>query len=331
VARKRTRRRRQSILWSVAVVASLLVLIFARDISQAAHSDPRALRSENQSFAALSTAIVDEENAVDSSLTALLVRGSQLNRAELASRLTTISDTLRSIPPQAAEIRNPVLRNDLNGKFATWCQLRARAYSSLIAGVAQSLRLPWSSGPSLPERQAVVILRTTTAQWNALTNTLATQPGHVRLASFSDFTGILAIGTLTAQMDAAPRLQLARSIAIAAVSVSPAPFPSSQGTLEIVGTSPLVIGVSVLNGSYAQQPATITATFTASDGRSTVHRASTVLGPRRAFAFGSLAFSLRSGERGTLRIAVTGAPPTPGYQTVRVYQVHVAPTFTPPA
>ena len=331
MARKRSRRRRQSILWTSAVVASLLVLIFARDVSRTAHGDVRAVRSENQSFAVLSNAIITEENTVDSTLTALLVRGAQFNRAQLSAQMTTLNDTLRVLPAQASQLRNPTLRNDVNGKLATWCQARASAYSSLLSDVAATLSLPWPTRPAESERQAVTVLRTTTGQWHALTTVLAHQPGHVVLTPFSDFTGVLDIGALTQQMLQTPSLKVARSLAIAAVSVSPAPFPAPPGDLELVGTSPLVLGVSVLNGSFANQPASVTATLVSSTGVTTTRRMSATLGPRRAYAFSDLTFALVSGERATLRIVVTGAPATPGQSTVRTYRVHVASTFVPPA
>lgn len=330
MARKRTRRRRQSILWSSAVIASLLVLIFARDISRTAHGDVRAVRSENQSFAVLSNNIISQENSIDSSITALLVRGAHFNRAQLSAQLTTLNDTLRVLPAQASQLRNPVLVSGINGKLATWCQVRARAYSSLLSDVARSLTLPWPTGPALSERQTSIALRTTTAQWNALTRSLVKQPGHVVLTSFSDFSGLLDVGALTREMAITPSLQLARSLSIAAVSVSPAPFPATKGDLEIVGGSPLVVGVSVLNGSYALQPATVTATLVSSTGLTTTRREEATLGPRGAFAFSDLTFTPLSGERATLRIVVTGAPATPGHSTVRTYSVHVAPAFVVP-
>jgi len=307
------------------------VLIFARDVSRSAHSDPRAVRSENLSFGALSAVIIGEENTIDSSLTALLVRGAQFNRAQLSAQMTTLYDTVRVLPAQASQLRNPVLHADVNDKLATFCQARARAYGAVLRNVATTLSLPWPTGPTMSQRQATIVLRTTTGQWNALTSVLAHEPGHVTLTPFSDFTGLLDVQALSEQMVRTPSLQLARSLAIAAVSVSPAPFPSPPGTLEIVGTSPLVIGVSVLNGSFADQPATVTATLVSSTGLTTTRRASATLGPRRAFAFSNLTFTPLSGERATLRIVVTGAPPTPHHTTVRTYRVNVAPGFTIPA
>jgi hypothetical protein len=75
----------------------------------------------------------------------------------------------------------------------------------------------------------------------------------------------------------------------------------------------------------------VTATLVSSTGVTTLRQMSATLGPRRAYAFSNLTFTLLSGERATLHIVVTGAPASPGQSTVRTYRIHVASSFVPPA
>jgi len=87
VARTRAQRRRHTLLLTVALVATLLVLVFARDIGRSAHGAINPRRSENRSFAALANSLLGQENAFDARLTYLLTNGESVSRSVFAARL----------------------------------------------------------------------------------------------------------------------------------------------------------------------------------------------------------------------------------------------------
>ena len=328
MSRKRGRQRRRSLLLIGGALTSVLILIFASDVSRAAHNVPSARASQNASFAVLGDTLISEENSIDSSLTSILVRGASLNRAQLYTKLLTLRDETLTIPAEAAQLRFPVIAGELNEKLANGCQERVRAYDAILADVARGLSLPWPSPATLTIAQADADLASTTQSWSSLTGALASQPGHVTLDAFSNFSGILNATSIVQQLSAAPHLKVARSVTIAAVSVTPSPFPGPRGQLDEPSTSTVALGVSVLNGAFVTQPVTVTATLTASNGRSASRTRRLVLGPRGAVAVTPLSFAVYGGEHATLAVSVSGAPATPGGMTQRTYQVVVAPTVT---
>jgi hypothetical protein len=308
------------------VIATVLVLIFASDVSRAAHDEPTALRSQDASFVTLANTLISQENAIDSALTSILVRGSSLNRSQLYAQLLTLRDQMAVIPAEAAEVRYPVLAHGINEILATWCQARVRAYGAILANVAQGLSLPWSGATTLSVAQADTVLKTTATNWSSLIAQQGSTLGAIPLSPFSDFSGILDVNSIVQQLAATAQLKVSRSLALAALSITPAPFPSNPGQLLEPTTATLSLGVSVLNGAFVTQGATITATLTASNGHSVTRTQGIVLGPRDAVAVTPLRFAVWGGEHATLVVRVTGAPATPGYQTVRSYLVTVAPT-----
>jgi len=328
MSRKRGRQRRRSVLLLGGAIVSVLILIFASDVSKAAHSVPSARASQNASFAVLGNALIAEENSIDSTLTSILVRGSSLNRAQLYTKLLTLRDETLTIPAEAIQLRFPVITGELNEKLATWCQERVRAYDAILADVANGLSLPWPSPATLTIAQADADLASTTQSWSALTGALASQPGHASLDAFSNFSGILDTTAIVQQLSAAPHLKVARSVSIAAVAVTPSPFPAPQGQLDEPSTSTIALGVSVLNGAFVTQPVTVSATLTAPSGRVATRTYHLVLGPRGAVAVTPVSFAVVGGEHATLTVNVTGAPATPGGVTQRTYHVVISPTVT---
>jgi hypothetical protein len=328
MSRKRGRQRRRSLLLIGAAVVSVLVLLFASDVSKAAHSVPTAQASQNASFASLGNALIGEENSIDSTLTSILVRGASLDRAQLYTKLLTLRDETLTIPAEAAQLRFPVITGEINEKLASSCQELVRAYDAILADVANGLSLPWPSPATLTIAQADADLATTTQAWSSLTGAPATQPGHVTLDAFSNFSGILNATAIVQQLSAAPHLKVARSVSIAAVAVTPSPFPAPHGQLDEPSTSTIALGVSVLNGAFALQPVTVSATLTAASGRSASRTYHLVLGPRGARAVTPISFAVVGGEHATLTVNVTGAPATPGGATQRTYQVIISPTVT---
>ncbi len=323
MSRKRSRRRR-SLAWILLCTVTLLVLVFAHDVARSAHDVPAAQASSNQSFALLGNGLIDEENQVDSTLTSLLGHHSGVSRSQLFTQLSGLRTTLLAIPTQAQQLRHWSITSDLNTQLATWAVDRARAYNAVMAAVATSLQLPWPSGGVLTLSQADRILSTTTQRWDQRTSSLTSLPGHVVLNSFTNFSGLLNVGAITAQLDQSPQLQLRRSISMIAVAVTPAPFPAPPGHIELVSTSTISLGVSVLNGSFSSQPVTLEAVLTPTVGPPITLIRHGVLGPTQALAFTGLNFAVRPSEHASLQLHLLGAPATPGKSVDRSYQVVIA-------
>ncbi len=306
-------------------IATLLVLVFARDVTRAAHDVPAAQASSNQSFAALANALVGEENQIDASLTTVLGHHDGLTRAQLFTSLTMLRNTIASIPAQAQQLRSPMIVDGLNTKLATWAVDRAQAYEAVIKQVATALSLPWPRGRLLSLASADRILASTTREWNQRNGALLSLPGSSSLNPFTNFSGLLGVADISRQLALSPRLTLHRSISIAAVAIAPAPFPAPPGQLEFVATNSISLGVSVLNGSFSSQPVTLDAVLTSTTGHVITMQRQGVLGPNDAFAFAGLNFAVRPGEHATLRLRVLGAPATRGKSVDRTYQVVIAP------
>ena len=85
----------------MAVVVTLIVAVFARDVNHAAHDATGPRRSEDLSFAALSNALVSQENEFDTHLDSLLNQAGTLPRVVFAARTMLPSLPLRptALPP----------------------------------------------------------------------------------------------------------------------------------------------------------------------------------------------------------------------------------------
>lgn len=303
-------------------MVTLLVLIFARDISRASHNATGPRRSEDLSFAALADTLVAQENDVDSGLTQLLTSGSTLDRAVMAADLASFAHQLTQWQQEADLASRPALHPDVNDVLADTTATRVGAYQALLATVARALTLPWPAEASLPTTAALEgDLRASAHQWNQSVTLFATAPGHPSLTTLTSFTAQLGLVSALTTLSNAPSLTLRRGVGIAAVSISPAPLPAPAGTVLLVPTSSLRVAVSVVNGAYANQPVTITVTVTSSTGTSQTATTVAALGPLGAYAYTPAAFSLTPGEHATLRVALTGAPAAPNRTLVRTYAV----------
>lgn len=319
--RMRTRRRRR-LTMLVLAIAALVVLIFSRDVSRAAHADHSIQAGENLSFAQMADVIVAHENLIGTTLNQLVATAPTMGRAPLLAALQTLDAQAANLVPEAAPLRSPALQNNVAVTFVRDTDARSRAYRELIGTIATELSLPWTTTRSTTETPSA-ILTATGQSWATAATLMAQAPGHPSLSSF--LTPPPSLFTAIPSLTSAPHLALNPAIGLAAVSVTPAPFPSPAGTIELIPVPSFAIGVSVRNYTVSLQPVTVTATLTLPSGAVETRSEHATIGPSTAYAFASMSFAVSSGQHDTLTVAVSGAPAAPGANIDETYHVVVAP------
>ncbi len=312
----------------MALALTLLVLLFARDINRAAHGAIGPRRSENRSFGQMVSGLVTQENLFDTRLSYLLNHGGTLERAVFAARLDQLALQLRGWTDQATLLRRPMLAHHVNDAVATLTEQRVDDYQNLLSSLAARLQLPW--GPSPTGNQVVAdparSLLATVQQWDHARWSLVHEPGRVLLPALSASAATYVAGMGFTPLASAASLTPTRGVAISAVEVTPTPLPAPPGTLLMPPVTSMQIGVTVSNAAYIVQPVTLIVVLRASNGIVRREVARIVLGPFASYAFVPGGFSTVAGERATLSISVSGAPPAPGQRTSRSYQVRLSPS-----
>jgi hypothetical protein len=329
VARTRARRRRRSTLLTVAVVITLLVLIFARDVTRSAHGARGPRRSENRSFARLANGLIERENQFDAHLAYLLTHGQGLTRPVFGARLAQLAQQLPLWVTDAELVRRPVLAHHVNRVLYQLTEQRVDDFGAIIDAVALSLHLPLATLASTPlsAASAQASLVASDATWSVKRWSLAREPGRVKLPATTSAVAALNLSAALSVLDSSPTLALTRGIGIAAVEVTPSPLPSPAGQLLLPPVTSVQVGVSVRNGAYDTQPVTLTVTFTPrGHGASQRQVLTSTLGPLQSYAFLLKPLSTTAAERGTLAVAVGGAPAAPRMARSRVYQVRLSPS-----
>ncbi len=332
MARSRAQRRRVSLGVLVVLVATFLVLVFARDVSRAAHGATTARRSENLSFAALANALLTSENQVDERLAYLLAHGGGLSRPVLGARLDQLAQVVAAWPGEGRRLRSPHLAHGVSLELDDLTQMRAGATMALIDTVERALRLPVAPGAdgAVTTGDPANVLRATALLWNRDRFALVREPGHARLLANSAQTpGALRAGDLVV-LERSRRLALVRAIGIAAVRVVPAPLPAPAGTLVVPPVSRVTIDVSVVNRADAVQPVALTLSVTPLNGRGSVsvQRAHATLAPLGGWAFSLAPFATVPSERARVVVRVSGAPAGSGLPVERTYTLVLSPSGT---
>jgi hypothetical protein len=325
------------LLLGVAAAVTLLVLLFARDVTHAAHSSLSPRRSENRSFAALASVLIDQENSLDLRLRYLLSDGQSLSRAVFAARLTQLGDQLVLWPNESNQLRRPALAHDVNDILAQEVSTRFDDYEVIVTDVDESLRLPASTLPwpvgdmnVLDANAAQASLLSTSRQWSTRRWSLAREPGRVVLAATTNGVALTPLSSDLEALRTSANLVATRGVGIAAVSVAPSPLPAPLGELLLPPVKAVHLGVSVFNGNYIDQPVSMTVTLVPTNGRG-VRQSQTmsiVLGPLQSFAFVPKLLTTRASERATLIIKVAGAPNALNMTRSRVYHVIMSPSGT---
>lgn len=331
MARSRAQRRRVSLGVLAVLVATFLVLVFARDVSRAAHGATTARRSENLSFASLANSLLTSENQVDARLAYLLAHGGGLARPVLGARLDQLAQVVAAWPGEGRRLRSPHLAHDVNLELDDLTQTRAAATMALIDTVERALRLPVApGGDGAVTGDPAAALRATALQWNRDRFALVREPGHARLLANSAQTpGALSAGDLVA-LERSRRLALVRAIGIAAVRVVPAPLPAPAGTLVVPPVSRVTIDVSVVNLADAVQPVALTLSVTPLNARGSVsvQRAHATLAPLGGWAFSLAPFATAPSERARVVVRVSGAPAGSSLPVEQTYTLVLSPSGT---
>jgi hypothetical protein len=313
---------------TLALAATLIVLLFARDVTRSAHGAIGPRRSENRSFGSLANGLIAQQNDLDAHLAYLLAHGQSLSRPVFAARLEQLNQMLPVWTTEAGLLRRPKLAHNVNEAVAQLTEQRVDAYRSLLAVVARRLNLPW---PAIPATSQAVTdparaLITSSAQWGIDRWSLVKEPGLVHLHALTTATATYFANVGTAGLVASPTLALTRGIGIAAVAVKPSPLPAAAGVLLLPPVTSVHLGVSVVNIAYAIQPVTLRVTFTSSVGPVQHQVLSVTLGPLQSYAFVPRLLTTRPSERGTLVISLTGAAAAPNMARSRTYQVKMSPS-----
>jgi hypothetical protein len=316
------------LLITLALVITLIVLLFARDVSRSAHGAITARRSEDRSFGALANALITNENLFDGRLHRLLAEGTGLRRDVFAARLYQLAEELPSWSTAADALHRPILSHHVNETLVDLTTDRVAAYDSLLGDVARSLSLPWSMATTTAVANPAASLESTAKSWNVDRFALAKEPGTVQLDATSVLSAQYFAANGVTTIAHAPSLALVRAVSIAAVRVYPAPLPSRSGVLLLPPVTSVQLGVSVLNASYDEQPVTLTIRVTPLNSRGTVFRQtmSTTLGPQEAYAFVPDVVKTAPSEQARVVIIVTGARAAVGKVTTETYRLEMSPS-----
>jgi len=316
------------LLISLALIVTLIVLVFARDVSRAGHGSITARRSENRSFGALANALILQENAFDGRLYRLLSQGGSLSRAVFAARLDQLNDELPYWSTAADQLRRPVLSHDINDELAELTEERVQAYQALLGDVARDLHLPWSAAVPIEIVNPASSLIATSEHWNVERFALRKEPGTVRLDATSAESAQYFFTNGANALVRSSSLELVRAVDIGAVHVTPSPLPANAGVLLLPPVRSVQIGVTVVNDSYDDQPVTLTIQVIPLNNRGTSlsQRLSTTLGPLGAFAFVPKALTTAPSEQARVILHVVGAPAAPGTSTVEEFRLEMSPS-----
>ncbi|HSN03290.1 MAG TPA: hypothetical protein VLS91_07385, partial [Acidimicrobiales bacterium] len=145
MARTRAQRRRHSALLVIALVVTVLAVVFARDVSRSAHEATSPRRSENRSFAQLANRLITLENNADFHLAYLLSHGDGLSRPVFAARLAQIDQQLGPLLGDASLLHRPALAHHVQREVINLTTQRVASDQAIIAAATAALSLPGAS------------------------------------------------------------------------------------------------------------------------------------------------------------------------------------------
>jgi len=155
VARTRAQRRRHSLFLTIALVVTLVVLVFARDIARSAHGAITNQRSENRSFAALANTLIVQENDFDAAHGSTAGKRRDVVATGLRRRASTNSTTSWYLSTSAELLRRPKLAHDITTRSPTSRKrglTTTRRCSEDRARPHDAGASPSFNGPSSPDR-----------------------------------------------------------------------------------------------------------------------------------------------------------------------------------
>ena len=316
-------------LISLALIITLIVLVFARDVSRSAHGAITERRSENKSFASLANGLIDQENQFDARLDRLLAHGDTLRRTTFAARLYQLNDELPGWITDADLLREPALSHHVNETLFQLTTERVAAYEALFGEIAHALTLPWTTNPIEHVADPAATIVNTSKRWNVARFALSKEPGRVRLdASTAHSAHVFQARAGPTRSRAHRSLALVRAISIVAVHVTPAPLPAPRGVLLLPPVTSVELGVSVLNASYDEQPVTLSIHVTP---RTTLaSRSLSACAPRSVRSRRTPScreiLTTAANERAGVVITVAGARAAVGTVTTEHYRLELSPS-----
>ena len=311
----------------VALVVTTLVVVFARDVSRAAHEATSPRRSENRSFSVLANRLVGLENNADFHLAYLLSHGEGLSRPVFAARLEQINQQLGPLLSDAGLLHRPLLAHQVQREIITLTAQRVAFDDAIIDATTTALSLPSASATTAPPPASLQVpLAAAIARWNYKRFSLIREPGGVSLAAATSPFAHLALAPVLLALTSAPTLTLTRAVSISAVAVTPTPLPAPVGHIVILPVTSIHVGVAVTNAAYCTQPVTVTVTFISSSGATQRRVMRADIGPDASFAFDATSLTTYPSEKATLRVVVNGALASAKGTLEKVYAVALAPS-----
>ena len=330
MARTRAQRRRYQVLVGFALVATVLVLVFANDVAQSGRESRSPRRSENRTFGALANRLITEENTAEARLAYLFGHGETLSRSVLLARLSQIAQQLPGWANDARLLRRPRIAHGLNSTIADLMAQRVNDDATIIDTLAQALHLPWTPVATVPESwvSAQQSLAQTGTTWSVARWGLVHEPGLVHLDALSGALATVPLRAAVSALASSPSLVLTRGIGITAVAVIPAPLPAPAGQLVLAPVTLVHLAVTVSNAAVATQPVSVTVSVTPIGRLGTAQRQvmTVTLGSLDSYGFVFHDLATVPSERFTLRIVASGAPSGRGWSTTRTYLVTMAPS-----
>jgi hypothetical protein len=314
------------VIITIAVVVTIVVVVFARDIQHQAHRSNAERTSLNRNFRALSDSIINDENAWGAAASQVVATGANMTRSQLATNLDQLRRGGTQLDQRVSLLESPSLAHDVQATLIAVTRQRVSAIDHLIGAISAPLQLPHAGPASSPDAVAHAIGRSNDL-WKVARFSLVREPGRVVLSASSLSLATDPLAAEVAALVAAPSLAPVRSLTIAAVSVSPAPLPAPAGIIHLVPTSSLVVGVTARNGEYVDQPLTITVVVRPVNGVGRYESRSfqAVAGPNASVATVMAAIPVSPSERADLVVRVVGAG-APG--DIRHYSLVIAPSPT---
>ena len=315
-------------LISLALIITLIVLVFARDVSRSAHGAITERRSENKSFAALANGLINQENSFDTRLDRLVVQGQTLPRVVFAARLYQLNDELPQWATDAGLLDEPTLAHHVNQTLSQLTIERVAAYETLLDNIAHDLTLPWSTPPLEHVANPAATLVSTSEKWNKSRFALVKEPGLVHLVATTEHSAKYFVQHGASELLDSPSLELVRAIGIVAVRVSPSPLPAPSGVLLLPPVRSVELGVSVLNASYDEQPVTLTIRVvpTSNLGKAYSTTLHATIGPLKAYAFVPKLLTTKANETAGIVISVSGARAAVGKVTTEHFRLEMSPS-----
>jgi hypothetical protein len=314
---------------TIALVATLVVLVFARDIARSAHTAITNQRSENRSFAGLANTLITQENDFDQRTARLLQSGGTLTRPIFDARLDQLDQQLAYWATTADLLRRPKLAHDMSDKIANMTETRVDDYEAIFTKIAGSLALPTPIPhyDGAPITDPAASLYSTALSWNKERFALRHEPGTVRLDKLKFSSAKLFMTSGAAALTSSSSLAVVRGIGIAAVSVVPAPLPAKHDVLLLPPVTSITVGISVVNTGFVVQQVTLEVTMSPSNGPLPAHRQifHVVLRPLQSYAFVPQDITVVPSERATLDIRITGAPGAANLTRSKRYEVELSP------